>query len=173
MWQVSSHKSDVNVKRRVLQTCFFFFRNIDIILIDSLVRVNPVLSHEDVALLWLFKLPNIQVISDNKHWITKGIPLAVDLVHWRALMYSSNCLALLLTHTQDSCSLFSINTILRTCLRQLQSARREKQRLNYWTNQGPRLCIYMILVMRPLEIVPSVVERNKIFISSAVYVLDL
>lgn len=31
----------------------------------------------------------------------------------------------------------------------------------------------MILVMRPLEIVPSVVERNKIFISSAVYVLDL
>lgn len=31
----------------------------------------------------------------------------------------------------------------------------------------------MILVMRPLEITPSVEERNKIFISTAVCVLDL
>lgn len=41
----------------------------------------------------------------------------------------------------------AIKTLLQTRLGQMQRERR----LNYWTRGAPRLCIYMILVMRPRE----------------------
>lgn len=86
-------------------------------------------------------------------------PPAVD-----SLLFSSWCIHPIAQHNylhmQELCSPLSINTILQTCRWQLQSEGREKPPLNYWTNQGPRLCIYMILVMRPLESPPSVVEAE-------------
>lgn len=86
----------------------------------------------------------------------------------KQLMQSSNGSTLLLTHSGVPCSV--LNPSSRLAFGSCWLSKGEKQWLNYWTNQGPRLCIYMILVMRPLEIRLSVVERNKIFINAEVCV---
>lgn len=112
------------------------------------------------------KWPNTPVISASKK--TRLC---------KQLMQSSNGSTLLLTHSGVPCSVLKPSS--RLAFGSCWLSRGEKQWLNYWTNQGPRLCIYMILVMRPLEIRLSVVERNKIFINAevcvcgSVYVFDL